>query len=190
VQELLNMIGGGYDLTLEYLMRSKNIQFRRARIEDLDFIISLEKHPDSKKYIISWTRDKHQDALGSDDFIYMIVENSNSQKIGYFILSGLSNQNGCIELVRINIGEKGKGYGKETMKLIQEYVFNHLKAHRLWLDVKEHNNRARHVYEWAGFKVEGLLRECIKSEENYESLVIMGMLKNEYRGRLSASILS
>ncbi|TQR45931.1 N-acetyltransferase [Paenibacillus popilliae] len=184
------MIGGGYDLTLEYLMRSKNIQFRRAKIEDLDFIISLEKHPDSKKYIIFWTRDKHQDALESDDFIYMIVENSNSQKIGYFILSGLSNQNGCIELVRINIDDKGKGYGKETMKLVQEYVFKHLKAHRLWLDVKEHNNRARHVYAWAGFKVEGLLRECIKSEENYESLVIMGMLRNEYRGRLSASILS
>jgi len=46
------MIGGGYDLALGYLMRSKNIQSRRTKIEDLDFIISLEKQPDSKNYFL------------------------------------------------------------------------------------------------------------------------------------------
>jgi len=170
----------GFDVASELLLRSNNIQFRRTQVEDLDFIISLEQHPDNKKYIISWTGGKHQEALGSQDFLYLIVENLYRQKIGYIILSGLLNPNSCVELVRINIGDKGKGYGKETMRLIQDYVFNNLRAHRLWLDVKENNNRAKYVYEWAGFKVEGTLRECIKSEETYESLVIMGMLKSEY----------
>lgn len=100
--------------------------------------------------------------------------------MGYIILAGLTNKNNCIELVRINIADNGKGFGKESIKLIQEFVFNDLKAHRLWLDVKEQNNRAKHVYELAGFKVEGLLRECLKKEESYESLIIMGKLKDKY----------
>lgn len=160
--------------------KSNIIKLRETTIEDIDFVLELEQHPDSRDFIIPWTREKHLEALRSKDYLYSIVESSNSHVVGYIILAGLTNKNNCIELVRINIADKGKGFGKESIKLIQEFVFNDLKAHRLWLDVKEQNNRAKHVYELAGFKVEGLLRECLKKEESYESLIIMGKLKDEY----------
>jgi RimJ/RimL family protein N-acetyltransferase len=51
---------------------------------------------------------------------------------------------------------------------------------RLWLDVKESNERARHVYESEGFLVEGILRECLKGEYGFESLVVMSILRDEY----------
>ena len=44
-----------------------------------------------------------------------------------------------------------------------------------WLDVKEHNQRVQAVYEKAGFKREGILRECLKTEIGYESLVILSI---------------
>ena len=77
--------------------------------------------------------------------------------------------------------EKGKGYGKEALRLVKKMAFQELKAHRLWLDVKEHNVRARHVYESEGFVAEGVLRECIKAEVGFESLVVMSMLCGEYQ---------
>jgi RimJ/RimL family protein N-acetyltransferase len=51
----------------------------------------------------------------------------------------------------------------------------------LWLDVFEHNARARHVYRSVGFVEEGVLRECVKQQERYASLVVMSILENEYR---------
>jgi RimJ/RimL family protein N-acetyltransferase len=50
-------------------------------------------------------------------------------------------------------------------------VFDELGAHRLWLDVFEHNARARHVYRSMGFAEEGV----------DGSLVVMSMGEDEYR---------
>ena len=64
--------------------------------------------------------------------------------------------------------------------MVKRLAFEEFKAHRLWLDVKEHNVRARHLYESEGFVTEGVLRGCIKAEAGFESLVVMSMLRGEY----------
>ena len=88
--------------------------------------------------------------------------------------------NRCIELTRIVISEPGKGYGKSTLKLILKKVFEEYHAHRLYLDVIDYNQRARHIYKSIGFKEEGILREAVKRENSYDSLVLMSMLDREY----------
>jgi RimJ/RimL family protein N-acetyltransferase len=62
----------------------------------------------------------------------------------------------------------------------KRFAFDELKAHRLWLDVKQTNARARQLYEAEGFTTEGVLRECLKTDGKYESLVVMSMLRGEY----------
>ncbi|MDR6227149.1 GNAT family N-acetyltransferase [Desmospora profundinema] len=59
-------------------------------------------------------------------------------------------------------------------------MFEEQKAHRLWLDVKEHNQRTRHVYQSLDFVEEGVLRECWKNGNQRESLVLMSQLRPEY----------
>ena len=46
---------------------------------------------------------------------------------------------------------RGKGYGKELLRLGIEYVKEHLSATRIDLGVFENNESARHCYEAAGF---------------------------------------
>jgi RimJ/RimL family protein N-acetyltransferase len=76
---------------------------------------------------------------------------------------------------------KGKGYGREALKMLKSWAFDDLKFHRAWLDCKEHNARALHLYESEGLVREGLIRETILSETGeYESLVILGILDREY----------
>lgn len=78
------------------------------------------------------------------------------------------------------ITEKTRGYGKATVEMVKQLAFETYNAHRLWLDVKVQNKLAQAVYKKAGFVVEGILRECLKVEGRYDSLIIMSMLQQEY----------
>ena len=82
--------------------------------------------------------------------------------------------------MRIVITDKGSGYGKSAVSLIKQWCFEVQNAHRLWVDVLEHNTRARHVYKTQGFICEGILRECIKAENSYQSLAVMSVLSKDY----------
>jgi diamine N-acetyltransferase len=96
-------------------------------------------------------------------------------------LAGLQGEHRSIEFMRIVVTDKGQGYGRAAVRAIKRQAFDTLSAHRLWLDVKEHNTRARAVYEKEGFRYEGTLRECLKGPEGFESLVVMSVLEQEYR---------
>jgi diamine N-acetyltransferase len=158
-----------------------NIRLRPTLEDDLDFVLSAERGPENSPFVTSWTREQHLAALTSEYQSHLIIENiANGSRVGYIILAGLPDTNQSIEFRRIVVTEKGKGVGKAALQLVMQLAFEELKAHRLWLDVKEHNVRAQHVYESAGFVKEGVLRECIKAEDGFESLVVMSMLRREY----------
>lgn len=77
-------------------------------------------------------------------------------------------------------GSKGKGLGKEAMKLLLDFGFNELNFHRIQLNVISYNDAAIGLYEKAGFKKEGTYREFIYRDGNRYDLYLYGMLKKEY----------
>ena len=163
-----------------YIITSDQVQIRLTSENDLDFVLQTEHHEDNIRFITPWTREQHRNSIESPDSLHLVIENRRSEPVGYMIVNGLQNQNRCIELMRIVISDKSRGYGKSAIRLMQEYVFNHLGAHRLWLDVKDHNERAFNLYKSLGFQYECMLRECLKAGDGYESLIIMGILKREF----------
>ncbi|MFS1513783.1 GNAT family protein [Chengkuizengella sp. SCS-71B] len=161
--------------------KTDRIILRNTEEKDLDFVINTEHHKENSPYVRAWKKSDHLNILSNQERLHLIVENVlDHNPVGYVIISGHKNQDHNIEFRRLVIAEKGKGYGKETIILVKKLAFEKLKAHRLWLDVKEHNHRAFHLYKSLGFKEEGLLRECFLYEGNYESLIIMSILENEY----------
>jgi RimJ/RimL family protein N-acetyltransferase len=154
----------------------------RATVEkDVPFVIAAERADDNRAFVAQWTRDQHEKALADPDVRHLIIERADDQKpVGYIILAGLENPNQSVEFRRIVVTEKGKGYGRCALQLVKRLAFEDLHAHRLWLDVKDHNARARYVYESEGFITEGTLRECYRVGDAFESLVVMSMLKSEY----------
>ena len=161
--------------------KSNLITFRYTQVEDLEFVISSERANDNVQFVGQWTKEQHVNALSHKDILHIIIEDSATYKpIGYLIMAGVENSNHSIEFRRIVICEKGKGLGKETLKLIKKVAFEQLKAHRLWLDVRDKNIRAQNLYKSEGFTQEGILRDCIFYNGNYESLIVMSILENEY----------
>jgi RimJ/RimL family protein N-acetyltransferase len=124
----------------------------------------------------------HQQRISDPDCLYWLVESA-GQPAGYVILRGLASPNRCVELKRIAIADPERGLGRLVLRAVLEEVFGSLAAHRIWLDVFDHNLRAQHVYRSLGFAQEGTLRECVKYGDRYRSLILMAMLESEYRAK-------
>jgi diamine N-acetyltransferase len=156
------------------------IYLRNTTESDLDFVLNAERSAENRKFVTVWTRKKHLSAVKSGDFFHFIIENVDKKAVGYIIVAGIIDVNRNIEFRRLVITEKNKGYGKAALVEIKKVAFEKLNAHRFWLDVKEHNLRARQLYEKVGFTTEGILRESLKTESGFESLVVMSILESEY----------
>lgn len=166
------------------LITSHNIDLRPTALQDLDFVLAAEQDEHNCRYVGQWSREKHSAAISDEDILHLIIQDKTGQPAGYVIITGLQDSNLCTCLLRIVLHRKGRGYGTAAVSLIKEWIFRNTNTHRLWLDVKDFNYRARHVYETAGFKVEGVLRESVKRGDSFDSMVIMSILRQEYEEQL------
>lgn len=158
-----------------------NILLRKTTLDDLSFVINAETNLENKPFVGQWTVTHHEDSLNDPDIRHLIIEEIDTKtSVGYVILAGLTNKNKALELMRIVVTEKNKGYGRQALEMIKKTAFEELKFHRLWLDVKEHNILAKQLYEKVGFIEEGLLRDCVLVDNNYESLFVLSILEQDY----------
>ena len=121
---------------------------------DLDYVMSIERAAAEERFVWQWSREQHVQALNAPGRLH--------------------------EFQRIVVEPRDKGYGRQSIRLLKRYAFEELRAHRLWLSVKEFNARGRALYRSEGFVEEGTLRECVKGPAGYESVLIMAILDREY----------
>lgn len=173
---------------MKSVWETANLLLKPATQAVISDIVDIEKKLKSEGFFGGDSEDKHLTYLDNPDVAYWIITTKRHQLIGYIILQGLRKtaRHGSIELKRMALTETNQGFGGEVMDIIKKIAFEHFEAHRLWLDVFEHNERALHVYKREGFKVEGVLRDCIRENDSYISLVILSLLEPEYRESMSA----
>lgn len=163
------------------LIEGQRLRLRRADATDLEYIMALQHAPENLKFIVPFDEDYHRDIINSDGsskLDVIIEERDTGQAVGYFMLRELDSP--CAEYTHVIIGRKGIGYGREALKLLLKWTFEFKKYHRVWIDCKEYNAVALHLYESSGFVREGLLREIILTDGVYENLIVLGMLDREY----------
>ncbi len=173
--------------------RSPNLILRPTTEADLEFVIAAERHPDNRSFIGQWSQQEHVNACADPDhrhsILHAVPDQSSLQptdnfaeplRVGYLILQGMNDPHLNLQIRRIVVTEKGQGYGRKALQLAKQIAFEQCSIHRLWLDVKTHNPRARALYESEGFVYEGTLRECIKVGDRFESLAVLSILREEY----------
>jgi RimJ/RimL family protein N-acetyltransferase len=109
--------------------------------------------------------------------------NEPSQIIGSIGLLNIDNISKKADFY-LMIGEKenrGKGVGTAATKQMLHHAFSNMNLNRVQLTVLETNTNALHVYEKVGFVKEGVQREAVYKNGNYINLIIMSILKNEFR---------
>ena len=149
----------------------RGVRLRRTESADLDWVLAAEAGPENRPYVTQWTRREHESALDHPDTSHRIVETvADARAVGYVILAGLSSAGQAVELRRIVITDKGRGYGRETLRLIKTIALDELRTRRLWLDVRANNPKAKRLYEAEGFAMEstnedGLIILSIRRED-------------------------
>lgn len=162
---------------------SDALQLLPATPADLAFVAGAEADPDNARWIIAWPEARHRKALADPDQEYLMLDAGEAGPVGYAMLAGLVSPHGSVELRRLVVTVKRRGHGRRALLALVQRAFATHRAHRLWLDVKAHNQPARSLYLSEGFRVEGTLRECLLGPEGYESLVVMALLAREWAGR-------
>lgn len=166
----------------KYIYKIDNINIAKTDDGDLDFVLAAERNEENSPYVAQWSREQHIKALNDPDILHVLIKEEPDGNIGYAILAGLESKTRSIELKRLVIVDKGRGLGRASLESFKSLAFKQLNAHRLWLDVREGNDRARHLYKSVGFFEEGLIRDCILIDGKFKSHYIMSILEHEYNG--------
>jgi diamine N-acetyltransferase len=165
------------------------VRLRPTMSSDLDYVVSLEQAPENLPFITPWEKTQHEAAIRFPDFRHFIVEGGvDLSPVGFVLLIGCRNQNQAIELKRMVIEAKGAGFGRAALRMTKKIAFDDIGAHRFWLDVKKRNSRAQALYASEGFVVDGEMREAVKTDLGFESLIVMSMLQSEFIGRRSLGL--
>jgi diamine N-acetyltransferase len=162
------------------------VRLRPTMASDLEFVLSLEQDPDNLPFITPWERTQHEAAIRFPDFRHFIIEGGpDLNAVGFLILIGCRSRHQSLELKRMVVRAKGLGLGRAALRVAKKVAFDDLGAHRFWLDVKGRNTRAKSLYDGEGFMVEGTLRDAVKLDYGFDSLIVMSMLQREFTERRS-----
>lgn len=67
---------------------------------------------------------------------------------------------------------RGKGLGKEAVRLLEEYAIGFLHLHMLYAIINVKNTACRAIYEQAGFMKAGTLRDWILRNDNFVEAIL------------------
>ncbi len=153
---------------------------RPANSGDIPHIVRLEQSPHAREFVGQWPEEEHRQIMAGADARYFVVDDEHASFAGFVILRGLQTEHRAIELKRIVLKTTGRGQGRQILQSILEKAFGEYHAHKLWLDVFESNERARHLYRSLGFREDGVLRDAVYRDSQFHSLTLMSQLESEY----------
>jgi RimJ/RimL family protein N-acetyltransferase len=136
----------------EVITTEGRLRLRTANIDDYDFINSSEQHEDCTPWVNNWPIYSRIEKYGDNNFFQTIIETHEGYPLGFIDFRDMLHES-QVELKRIVVAERGKGYGKESMYISQKFAFEVLKRNRLYLGTKANNARAIHLYHSTGFSL-------------------------------------
>ncbi len=133
---------------------------------------------------LSWYLEGANDPSNPDAFIYKAVDTETGEAVGHISLGSFSETHKAARITRVLVGNtavRGRGYCQGMIKAILRIGFEELGLHRISLGVYDFNEPAIRCYEKAGMKKEGVLRDVVRYQDGYWSLVEMAMLEDEWQ---------
>jgi diamine N-acetyltransferase len=176
------------------MLNGKRIRLRAIEKEDLPIFVTWLNDPEVRRNLQlfqplslaqeeEWFKGILQQPLEEQPLMIEVKTAEGWQSVGNVGLLKISNTDRAAE-IGIVIGEKifwGQGYGTEAMRLMLKHGFKELNLNRIYLRVYETNLRGIRSYEKAGFKLEGRLRQDRFMDGKYIDVLLMSILRSEYK---------
>lgn len=162
------------------IIETKRLKIDEAVAADIEMIIEIESHKDNRDFLWIGTVQEHLDEIADPKHMLLVFREKATGEVKGYSLIRLDFKSHIFEVRRIAITDKGKGYGKESMKALIKYAFEETQTNRLWLDVYPDNEIGIKLYESLGMHRDGVLRENYKAERGYLDQIIYSILRREY----------
>ncbi len=159
-----------------------SLELRPTTPADLDYVAAIEADPEAAPWIVPWPRALHRRSLGDPAHDHLIVAEA-GEPVGIVLIADLNHEHRSLELRRMVVAAPGRGTGRRVLALALDRCFEVHEAHRVWLDLKPENERARRAYEAVGFVYEATMRDVIRLDDAYEPLEVMSVLESEWAAR-------
>lgn len=179
-------------MLMNNLLKGNNIRLTSLKEEDLSIFESwyndigflrlydmIAAFPRSKSELSEMLKEIRE---SQDRYIFAIRTIQDNNFIGVTGFENILWNNGTA-MIYIGIGNnsyRGKGIGKEALKLTMEFGFEELNLHRIGLNVLSYNKPALKLYESLGFEKEGTYREFIHRDGKRYDMHLYGILRPEW----------
>ncbi|WTW97681.1 GNAT family N-acetyltransferase [Streptomycetaceae bacterium NBC_01309] len=151
--------------------------FRLGKDADLDTIITLEAEPDAARWLCDIGRNWHALVLVDPAQEHVVVL-EDDRVVGFGVLAGLAREDKVVEVRRIVVGtaHAGRGHGRALLRELLTRAYAVHGARRVWLDVKEGNDRAHDLYLAEGFvdEPDAGAAPFVEADGTATPLVVMG----------------
>lgn len=164
------------------ILEAENIRLRAPEPEDLELLYRWEN--DSRFWIAGNTRVPYSrfqlkqyianmsfDIYQTKQLRLMMVDKKTNQAVGTVDLFDFDIHHSRIALGLFVAPEfQGKGYASQSLKLIEDYVFNFLKVNQLYVQIAETNLSSRKLFE-ERYELNGFLKNWIKTPDGFDNIL-------------------
>ena len=164
------------------------IAIRRARPEDVDFLVALTTHDDVDPFLSArraTSRDElleeiERSSVEPDDFGRFVIE-VDGERAGAmgFAVSNKRSRVARLGGLAIHPDFRGRRISDEAARLFQRHLLHELGYHRLELEIYGFNERAMQHAERSGFVREGVKRKAYRRHGEWVDGVLFGLIEED-----------
>ncbi|EDM43289.1 acetyltransferase [unidentified eubacterium SCB49] len=170
-------------------LQGTHIYLRALEVEDLDLLFSIENDtagwelsntqaPYSKHILTQYLNNAHQDIYEAKQLRLVVATSDNDKAIGFIDLFDFDPKNRRVGVGILLLEEaRGKGYGKEALRVLCDYAFKAFNVHQLYANITTDNVASITLFENQGFIKVGIKKDWIISEGNYKDELLYQYIK-------------
>ncbi|MBE9375248.1 spermidine N1-acetyltransferase [Saccharopolyspora sp. HNM0983] len=166
------------------------IRLRALERDDLRFVHGLSNNSQIMSY---WFEEPYEALVELQDIYDRHIHDVRERR---FVIEVDGERGGLVELVEIDYihrnaefqiivapDHEGRGVAGRATRMALDYAFSVLNMHKIYLLVSTENPKAIHIYQKAGFRTEGELREEFFAGGRYHNALRMGAFQRDHLGR-------
>lgn len=171
-------------------LHGQNIYLRALEPEDLEFIYAIENDeniwevsntitPYSKFLIRQYLENAHQDIYEAKQLRLAICKKENSAAIGLIDLFDFDvrNRRAGVGIIIQNEIDRNSGFGKEALKLVIDYAFEHLQLHQLYANIGTENKASLSLFTTFGFEKIGVKKDWNFIRDAFQDEAVFQLIK-------------
>lgn len=163
-------------------LESHNIRLRALEPEDLELLYLWEndssfwiagntRAPYSKFQLREYISQSKNDIYSDGSLRLMMQDKNTGNVVGTVDLFDFDLHHGRVALgLFVSEEFQGKGYASQSLKLVEDYVFNFLKINQLYVQIAESNQASRKLFE-KDYELHGFLKNWIKTPDGYDNIL-------------------